>query len=135
LKFGEQAETAAEYVAVCKAFQEVQEVTDVKCLKLNRKHHLHYVQERQDVADQYRDAKDVEVMLVQEQVVAMEHTFVYVHQEAVTDVALVIWERLQEHTADVQLMPVDVFTGQILQFADLMAAMQVHQCVQVQPSN
>ena len=74
-------------------------------------------------------------MLVQEQVVAMEHTFVYVHQEAVTDVADVTQERLQEHTADVQLIVVDVLPGQILQFADLMAAMQVHQCVQVQPSN
>ena len=65
----------------------------------------------------------------------MEHTFVYVHQEAVTDVALVTLERLQEHTADVQLIVVDVLPGQILQFADLMAVEQVHQCVQVQPSN
>ena len=29
LKFGEQAETAAEYVAVCRAIQEVQVLTDV----------------------------------------------------------------------------------------------------------
>ena len=33
LKFGEQAETAAEYVAVCKAFQEVLDLTDVKLAK------------------------------------------------------------------------------------------------------
>ena len=74
-------------------------------------------------------------MLVHQQVVAMEHTFVYVHQAAATDVALVIWERLLEHTVDVQLTHVDVYKGQILQFADLTAAMQVHQCVQVRPFN
>ena len=51
-KFGEQAEMAAEYVAVCKAFQEVQEVTDVRWAKLQQAHHIHYVQVRQDVADQ-----------------------------------------------------------------------------------
>ena len=74
-------------------------------------------------------------MLVHQQVVVMEHTFVYVHQAAVTDVALVTLERLQEHTVDVQLTHVVVYKGQILQFADLMAAEQVHQCVQVQPFN
>ena len=74
-------------------------------------------------------------MLVHQQVVVMEHIFVYVHQVAVMDVALVTLERLQEHIVDVQLTHVDVYTGQILQFADLMAAEQVHQCVQVQPFN
>ena len=74
-------------------------------------------------------------MLVHQQVVVMEHIFVYVHQVAVMDVALVTLERLQEHIVDVQLTHVDVYTGQILQFADLMAAEKVHQCVQVQPFN
>ena len=74
-------------------------------------------------------------MLVHQQVVVMEHIFVYVHQVAVMDVALVTLERLQEHIVDVQLTHVDVYTGQILQFADLMAAEQVHQCVQVRPFN
>ena len=74
-------------------------------------------------------------MLVHQTDVVMEHIFVYVHQVAVMDVALVTLERLQEHIVDVQLTHVDVYTGQILQFADLMAAEQVHQCVQVQPFN
>ena len=74
-------------------------------------------------------------MLVHQQVVAMEHTFVYVHQAAVTDVADVTLERLQDHIVDVQLIHVDVYTGQTLQFADLMAVEQVHQCVQVRPFN
>jgi|TARA_B100001013_G_scaffold99182_1_gene55803 hypothetical protein len=74
-------------------------------------------------------------MLVHQLVVVTEHIFVYVHQEAVTDVALVTLERLQEHIADVQLTHVDAYKEQTFQFVDLMAVEQVHQCVQVQPSN
>ena len=77
----------------------------------------------------------MEVMLVQELVVVMEHTFVYVHQAAVTDVADVTLGRLQEHIVDAQLIHVDVYKGQTLQFVDFKAVEQVHQCVQVQPFN
>ena len=52
LKFGEQAVTVAEYVAVCKAFQEVLDLTDVKWVKLKQEQLLHYAQVRQVVADQ-----------------------------------------------------------------------------------
>ena len=93
------------------------------------------MQERQDVADQPTDVTVVEVMLVHQLVVVMEHTFVYVHQAVNGDVAAVTLERLQEHIVDVQLTFADVSKGQILQFADLMAVEQVHQCVQVHPFN
>ena len=52
LKFGEQAETAAEYVAVCKAFQAGLDLTDVRWAKLKQAHNLHCVQAQQVVADQ-----------------------------------------------------------------------------------
>ena len=74
-------------------------------------------------------------MLVHQLVVVMEHTFVYVHQAAVMDAEDVILERLQEHIVDAQLILVDVYKGQTLQFVDFKAAEQVHQCVQVQPFN
>ena len=74
-------------------------------------------------------------MLVHQTDVVMEHIFVYVHQAAATDVALVTLERLQEHIVDAQLIHVDVYKGQTLQFVDFKAVEQVHQCVQVQPFN
>jgi len=136
LKYGEQVVTAVVFVVVCKAFQVVQEVMDVKCLKLNLQHNLHYAQVQWDVADQQiMDVQDVEVMLVHQLDVATEHTFAYVHQAVDTVVQTVTLERLQEHTVVAQLTFADVFTGQTLQFADFTEAEQVHQCVQVQPSN
>ena len=126
----------AVFVVVCKAFQVVQEVMDVKCLKLDLLHNLHYVPVQWVVADQLiQDVQDVEVMLVHQTDVVMEHIFVYVHQAEDMDVQTVTLGRLQEHTAVVQLTFADVFMGQTLQFADLMEAEQVHQCVQVQLSN
>ena len=128
--------TVAEFVVVCKVLVEVQVATVVKWAKYYQDLVLYYVQARQDVVDLLIQAvQDVEVMHVRQLVVAMEHIFVYVHQEAVTDVALVTLERLQEHTVVAQLTFADVFTGQTLQFADFTEAEQVHQCVQVQPSN
>jgi len=125
LKFGEQAETAAEFVVVCKDLAVAQEVTDVKWAKYYRHQVLYYVQERQDVVDLLIQAvQDVEVMHVQQLVVAMEHIFVYVHQVALMEDQIVTLVEVLEHIVDVQLTHVDVYKEQIFQFVGLTAAAQ-----------
>jgi len=132
LKFGEQAETAAEFVVVCKDLAVAQEVTDVKWAKYYRHQVLYYVQERQDVVDLLIQAvQDVEVMHVQQLVVAMEHIFVYVHQVALMEDQIVTLVEVLEHIVDVQLTHVDVYKEQIFQFVGLTAAAQGLHFVQV----
>ena len=124
--------TVVEFVAVCKDSAAAQEVTDVKWAKYYLNQVLYYVQDRQDVADLLRqDVQDVEVMHVQQLVVAMEHIFVYVHQAALMGTQLVTLDRDQEHIVDVQLTHVDAYKGQIFQFAVLTAAAQGLHFVQV----
>ena len=128
--------TVAEFVVVCKVLVEVQVATVVKWAKYYQDLVLYYVQARQDVVDLLIQAvQDVEVMHVRQLVVAMEHIFVYVHQAADMEDQIVTLERLLEHIVDVLLINVDVYKGQILQFADSLAAALEHQCVQVQHFN
>lgn len=90
------------------------------------------MQAQQDVADLLIQAvQDVEVMHVQQLVVAMEHIFVYVHQVELMEDQIVTLDRDQEHIVDVQLTHVDVYKEQILQFAVLTAAAQGLHFVQV----
>jgi hypothetical protein len=132
LKYGELAVTVAEFVVVCKGLVEVQVATVVKWAKYYQDLVLYYVQARQDVVDLLIQAvQDVEVMHVRQLVVAMEHIFVYVHQVADTVVQTVTLDRVLEHIVDAQLTHVDVYKGQIFQFADSMAVAQGLHFVQV----